>query len=245
MAGRGWAGLQKIRVPTLRIGQPIGVHKPLQRSADEKSQRKCVACMTGNPVYATARMVVREWRAADLAEFARMNADPQVMRYFPETLSREQSDAFAQRIAAHFAEHGFGLWVVEIVDVAAFAGFVGLTRPRFATRFTPCVEIGWRLARRYWRCGYATEAAQAVVRHGFTSLGLNEIVSFTVPENHASRRVMEKLGMHHNPAEDFDHPGLPTGHPLQRHVLYRLERSNWSAAGQMELSTCDPAVGSE
>jgi len=186
--------------------------------------------MTGNRIFSTERMVVREWRAADLAEFARMNADPQVMRYFPETLSREQSDAFAQRIAAHFAEHGFGLWVVEIVDVAAFAGFVGLTRPRFETRFTPCVEIGWRLVRRYWGCGYATEAAQAVVRHGFTSLGLNEIVSFTVPENHASRRVMEKLGMHRDPAEDFDHPGLPAGHPLQRHVLYRLARSNWSAA---------------
>jgi len=191
--------------------------------------------MLDNPVYSSDRMLVRPWRPADLDGFARMNSDPHVMRYFPETLSVEQSIAFAQRIAAHFAEHGFGLWVVELVDLAEFAGFVGLTRPRFDTPFTPCVEIGWRLAKAFWRRGYATEAAQAVVRQGFTRLDLQEIVSFTVPHNRASRRVMEKLGMHHNPAEDFDHPALPAGDPLQRHVLYRLSRSNWEAAGQKDV----------
>ena len=197
--------------------------------------------MTDNPVYSSDRMLVRPWQPADLDAFARMNADPRVMRYFPETLSAKQSTAFAQRIAAHFEEYGFGLWAVELVDLAPFAGFVGLNRPRFQSRFTPCVEIGWRLASAYWRRGYATEAAQAVVRHGFTRLDLREIVSFTVPHNRASRRVMEKLGMQHDPAEDFDHPALPAGHPLQRHVLYRLTRSNWDTAGQQDAD--DPADG--
>ena len=146
------------------------------------------------------------------------------MAYFPAPLSRHESDVLVTRIEAHFAEHGFGLWAVEIPHVVPFAGFIGLAIPRFTAHFTPCVEIGWRLAAAHWGQGYATEGARAVLRFGFETLGLNEIVSFTLPANHRSRRVMERIGMHHNLADDFDHPALPEGHPLRRHVLYRRAR---------------------
>lgn len=150
-----------------------------------------------------------------------MNADPEVMRHFPALLTRGQSDTCAERIEAHWATHGFGLWAVEIPGVAPFAGFVGLSVPRFEAAFTPCVEIGWRLDRAHWRQGYATEAAGAAMAFGFDELRLREIVSFTVPSNAASRRVMEKLGMTHHERDDFEHPSLPEGHSLRRHVLYR------------------------
>lgn len=127
------------------------------------------------------------------------------------------------RIRAHHAERGFGLWAVEVLGEAPFIGFVGLTAPRFTARFTPCVEIGWRLASAHWHKGYAIEGARAAVAFGFSEVGLDEIVSFTVPENQASRRVMEKLGMKRAEEEDFDHPSLPEGHRLRRHVLYRLK----------------------
>jgi RimJ/RimL family protein N-acetyltransferase len=147
------------------------------------------------------------------------------MEYFPCTLSREESDARATRIDAHFEEHGFGLWAVEVPGVTPFAGFVGLSIPSFEAHFTPCVEIGWRLAAEFWAHGYATEAARAALAFGFGTLGFAEIVSFTVPENSRSRRVMERIGMTHNPADDFDHPALLTPHPLRRHVLYRIRSS--------------------
>jgi RimJ/RimL family protein N-acetyltransferase len=155
-----------------------------------------------------------------------MNSDGRVMKYFPALLSREESDALVDRIESHFDEYGFGLWAVEIPAVAPFIGFVGLAVPRFQAHFTPCVEVGWRLASDYWNRGYATEAARAVLKFGFESAGLSEIVSFTVPANLASRRVMEKIGMGHNPADDFDHPSRPRGHPLRRHVLYRTNGGN-------------------
>lgn len=147
------------------------------------------------------------------------------MEYFPSTLSREESDAFVDKIEAFFDEHGYGLWAVEAPDVADFIGFVGLSIPSFTAHFTPAVEVGWRLDRPYWGRGYATEAARAALRYGFQTLGLDEIVSFTVPANLRSRRVMERIGMTHDPAHDFDHPRLPQGHALQRHVLYRLARN--------------------
>ena len=172
----------------------------------------------------TERLCLRRWLPSDRAPFAALNADPRVMEYFPAPLSPHESDALATRIEAHFAEHGFGLWAVEIPHVVPFAGFIGLAIPRFTAHFTPCVEIGWRLAAAHWGQGYATEGARAVLRFGFETLGLNEIVSFTVPANHRSRRVMERIGMHHNPADDFDHPALPEGHLLRRHVLYRCAR---------------------
>jgi RimJ/RimL family protein N-acetyltransferase len=173
----------------------------------------------------TPRLCLRRWRATDAAPFAAMNADPRVMEHFPTVLSRAQSDALLARITAHLEEHGFGLWAVEIPGVAPLVGFVGLSRPQFQAHFTPCVEIGWRLAAEHWGRGYASEAAAVALGFGFERLGLPEIVSFTVPGNLRSRRVMERLGMTHDPTDDFDHPILPEGHPLRRHVLYRRKRS--------------------
>jgi len=176
------------------------------------------------PELRTHRLYLRRWRASDREPFAALNADPRVMEYFPAALSREESDALAARIESHFEQYGFGLWAVEIVDIAPFAGFIGLSVPRFEAHFTPGVEIGWRLAAEYWGCGYATEGARAVLAFGFEQLRLAEIVSFTVPGNLRSLRVMERLGMTRNPADDFDHSALAEGHPLRRHVLYRLAR---------------------
>jgi len=169
----------------------------------------------------TERLLLRPWRDADLEPFAALNADPEVMEFLPDVLTREQSDAFARRIHAHFAEHGFGLWAVEVAGGAPFVGFVGLAVPRFEAHFTPCVEVGWRLAREHWGSGYATEAALGALAYGFGELGLHEIVSFTVPANVRSRRVMERIGMVRDPLDDFEHPVLPPGDPLRRHVLYR------------------------
>jgi RimJ/RimL family protein N-acetyltransferase len=161
----------------------------------------------------------------DREPFAVMNADARVNEFLPGPLSREQSDALADRIAAHFDEHGFGLWAVEIPGVAPFAGFVGLAVPRFEAHFTPCVEIGWRLSADCWGRGYATEGARAALAFAFEDLKLDEVVSMTVPDNLRSRRVMEKLGLSRDPADDFDHPLLPEGHRLRRHVLYRIGRA--------------------
>jgi RimJ/RimL family protein N-acetyltransferase len=172
----------------------------------------------------THRLCLRRWCAMDREPFAALNADPRVMEHFPAPLSHEESDTLAARIESHFEQHGFGLWAVEIVDVAPFAGFIGLSVPRFEAHFTPCIEIGWRLAKEFWGSGYATEGARAVLAFGFEQLRLPAIVSFTVLGNLRSRRVMERLGMTRNPADDFNHPALPEGHPLQRHVLYRLSR---------------------
>ena len=170
----------------------------------------------------TERLRLRRWLPADGAPFAVMNADQRVTRYLPAQLSREESDRFIARIEAHFDRHGFGLWAVEVPDVAPFAGFIGLSIPTFDAHFMPSVEIGWRLAAEHWGHGYATEGARAVLSFGFETIKLHEIVSFTVPANLRSRRVMERIGMTHNPADDFDYLTLPEGHPLRRQVLYRI-----------------------
>ena len=180
----------------------------------------------------TERLLLREWRDSDREPFAALNADPEVMRFMPKQLSREESDAMVQRIQNHFEQNGFGLWAVEVHHGESFIGFVGLSVPRFEAHFTPCVEVGWRLNRAAWGHGYATEAAQRAIRFGFDELNLGEIVSFTVPDNVRSRRVMERLGMSHDPAENFDHPLLPEGDPLRRHVLYRLARPLLSHCAQ-------------
>jgi ribosomal-protein-alanine N-acetyltransferase len=177
----------------------------------------------------TARLRLRAWRASDREPFARMNADPRVMEHFPAPLAAAESDALLERIRAHFAARGFGLWAVEVPGGPDFIGFVGLSVPDFEAAFTPCVEVGWRLAAEHWGRGYATEAARAALAFGFGSLGLPEVVSFTVAANERSRRVMERLGMRRDPAEDFDHPSLPAGHPLCRHVLYRIARAAWTS----------------
>ena len=169
----------------------------------------------------TERLLLREWRVEDREPFAAMNADPRVMEFFPSTLTPEQTDDMLRRMAAHFARHGFGWWAAELKETGAFLGFIGLGVPSFEAHFTPCVEIGWRLAAEYWGRGLATEGARAAMRYGFEELALREIVSFTSVANVRSRRVMEKLGMTRNPADDFDHPLIPEGHPLRRHVVYR------------------------
>ncbi|HEX2463947.1 MAG TPA: GNAT family N-acetyltransferase [Thermoanaerobaculia bacterium] len=197
------------------------------------------------PVLETARLVLRGWRESDLAPFAALNDDPAVMEYFPGRLTRAESDALVARATEHFARHGFGWWAVEVRDTADFLGFVGLLVPSFEAHFTPCVEIGWRLAREHWGRGYAPEAARAALRFGFERLALDQIVSFTVPANLKSRRVMEKIGMHREPADDFDRLSLPEGHPLRRHVLYRLNRADWerAAGGRAVLGANDKTSG--
>ena len=144
------------------------------------------------------------------------------MEFFPSRLSRTESDELAARIKESFKRRGFGVWAVEVVGGAEFIGFVGLNVPEFQARFMPCVEIAWRLAFKHWGHGYATEAARAAMQFGFRELSLPEIVSFTAVVNLRSRRVMERLGMIRSVEEDFDHPELPVGHQLRRHVLYRL-----------------------
>ena len=181
----------------------------------------------------TERLVLRRWRADDRAGFARINADPRVMEYFPSVLTREESDALVDRIEEHWHTHGFGLYAVDLKvgardgrpsDERQFIGFIGLARPSFEIDFAPCVEIGWRLDTSAWGRGLATEGARAVAEYSIGPLGHDEIVSFTSVANARSRRVMEKIGMTHDSRDDFDHPKLPEGHPLRRHVLYRLRR---------------------
>lgn len=172
----------------------------------------------------TERLLLRAWRDSDRAPFAALNADPTVMEHFPKALTRDESDELADKIDASLNHDGHGLWAVEVLGGAPFIGFVGILSPHFEAHFTPCVEVGWRLAAEHWGKGYATEAAREAVRVGFDELQLAEIVSMTVPANRASRRVMEKLGMTHRAEDDFDHPRVPEGHPLRRHVLYRLRR---------------------
>jgi ribosomal-protein-alanine N-acetyltransferase len=176
------------------------------------------------PELRTERLLLRSWRASDRGPFAELNADAAVMEHFPAPLSREQSDAMADRIEAHMTEHGWGLWAVEVVGGPEFVGFVGLARATFEAHFTPAVEVGWRLARHAWGRGYAPEAGAAVLAFAFAELALDEVVSFTSVGNVNSRRVMEKLGLTHDPADDFDHPNLPADSPLRRHVLYRIHR---------------------
>ena len=181
------------------------------------------------PELRTDRLLLRGWKEEDRAPFAALNADAAVMEHFPATLSRAQSDAFVELSEDRWRSGGPSLWAVEVPGVAPFIGYVGLLAPSFEAEFTPCVEVGWRLAAEHWGRGYATEGAAAALTFGFEELGLDEIVSFTVVANTRSRRVMAKLGLHHDPADDFDHPKLPAGHPMQRHVLYRITPAEWSA----------------
>ena len=165
---------------------------------------------------------MRHWTREDREPFAALNADPEVMRFYPSVLSRRESDAAADRMERGFADRGFGLYAAELRETGCFIGYIGLSVPGFEAHFTPCVELGWRLAAAHWNRGLATEGARAVVRHAFQDLGLPSLVAFTAAANTPSRRVMEKLGMGYDAAGAFDHPHLPAGHSLRRHVLYRL-----------------------
>jgi RimJ/RimL family protein N-acetyltransferase len=175
----------------------------------------------------TPRLHLRCIQERHFAAFAAMNADPAVMEFFPAPFDYEQSVAMRRRMERHMEEHGHGFWVAESRENREFLGIAGLLVPRFEAHFTPCVEIGWRFARKHWGKGLASEAARSLVDFGFTRLRLDEIVAMTVPDNRRSRRVMERLGMTYSPADDFDLPDLPEGHPLRRHVLYRLARRAW------------------
>jgi RimJ/RimL family protein N-acetyltransferase len=183
------------------------------------------------PTLRTERLVLRPWRDDDHGAYAALNADPVVMEHFPSVLSAEQSVAHATSVAVRLQRQGWGLWAVEVPGRADFIGFIGLSEPHFEAHFTPAVEIGWRLARAHWGRGYAPEGAAACLRFAFDELGLDEVVSFTSTTNLASQRVMQKLGMVRDPADDFDHPSLPEGHQLRRHVLYRLSAVRWRTQG--------------
>ena len=172
----------------------------------------------------TERLLLRDWRASDRVPFAALNADAEVMRYFPSTLTREQSDAMIDRLESGLDRVGFGLWAVELLETGGFIGFVGLARPTFDPRLAEHTEIGWRLARQAWGYGYATEAAREALRYAFdpACANLAEVISFTAAINLRSRAVMERIGMTHDESDDFEHPALPHGHSLRHHVLYRL-----------------------
>jgi RimJ/RimL family protein N-acetyltransferase len=178
--------------------------------------------MTAFMTLSGERVRLRRWRDEDREAFASMNADGRVMEFFRGCLSRVESDAMVDHINGHFAKHDFGLWAIEVPGVAPFIGFAGLAWARLRAHFTPCVEVGWRLAFEHWGQGYATEASRLALRYGFGTLALAEIVSFTSATNQRSRAVMERLGMRRDPADDFDYPSFPEDHPLRRHVLYRL-----------------------
>ena len=195
---------------------------------DAAGLRVCSHIMAPMTLF-TQRLCLRRWRTKDIAPFADMNADPLTMRFMPGVLSRAETEALVQRFEAHHDAHGFGVWAIEAPGVAPLVGYTGLQRVSFEAPFAPAVEVGWRLAPAFWGRGYATEAAREALRFGFEDLNLDQIVSFTVEANKPSWSVMERLGMVRNPAEDFDHPRLPAGHPLRRHILYRLEREQWQA----------------
>lgn len=173
----------------------------------------------------TPRLLLRQWREEDREPFAAMAAEAEVMRYLPPLTDRAASDAWIDRMRMRFDEHGFAYWAVELPGEAALIGAIGLSLVTFPAPFTPAVEIGWRLARAYWGRGYAFEAARAVLDDGFGRLGFREIVAFTVSANTRSWGLMQRLGMQHDPADDFDFPAFPEAHPLRRHVLYRLRRT--------------------
>jgi ribosomal-protein-alanine N-acetyltransferase len=175
----------------------------------------------------TDRLLLRRWTEADREPFAALNADPEVMEHFPAPLTRPESDAMIERVEARFAESGFGWWALEVAATGEFIGFTGLSVPRFQAHFTPAVEIGWRLARSAWGRGYATEAALRALGHAFEEARLDEVVSFTSAPNVRSQAVMRRIGMTRDPSDDFDHPLVPEGHRLRRHVLYRLTAARW------------------
>lgn len=177
--------------------------------------------------FETPRLLMRRFELKDVAPFAALNVDPVVMEHFESVQTLDETNRFIERIESHFDDLGFGLWALELKDSGEFIGFTGLMTPTFEAHFTPAVEIGWRLARKHWRKGYASEAAREALRIGYENHALDEIVSMTATTNIPSQAVMRSIGMHHDPADDFDHPRLPAGHPLERHILYRLSRRDW------------------
>lgn len=184
--------------------------------------------MAANLPVKTDRLILRPWRPEDLPAIAAINGDPLAMRHMPGTMTREESDAFIERQHERQSNDGFCMWAIEAPGVAPLVGVLGLARTNFEAHFTPCVEVGWRLAPAFWGKGYATEGARAALEFGFEHMSLDEIVSITVLANEPSWRVMQRIGMTRDLAGDFDHPRLPEDHHLRRHILYRLKRSDWA-----------------
>jgi RimJ/RimL family protein N-acetyltransferase len=173
----------------------------------------------------TPRLILRRWQSSDVEPFASLNADPRVMEFFPATLSRAETEVMIRTIEERFGREGFGLWAAELKETKAFIGFIGLNVPAYPLPFSPCVEIGWRLAFDCWGKGYAQEGARAALAFGFETVGIKEVVSFTTINNVRSRRVMESIGMNYDAQGDFDHPKVAADNPLRRHVLYRKVKS--------------------
>ena len=180
--------------------------------------------------FRTQRLLLRRWRESDREPFAAMNADPRVMEFFPATQSRPASDASIDSWQKELVDRGWSNWAVELPASGQFIGFIGLSVPQRLLPFSPCVEIGWRLAAEHWGQGFATEGARAALQVGFEWLGLQEIVSFTSVLNVRSQAVMQRIGMS-NAHRDFEHPGVPEGHPLRLHCLYRMTRRQWGGDG--------------
>lgn len=183
---------------------------------------------TGLPIE-TERLILRPWRESDFAPFAALNADPAVMEYFPSTLGREESDALALRMKERIETEGLGCFAVEVKDGPDFIGMVGPNVPSYGAQLPcgPCTEVGWRLSRAAWGKGYASEAAAASLDFAFDVLGREEVVAFTAVQNERSQSVMRRIGMTRDECCDFDHPMLPAGHRLLRHVLYRISQATW------------------
>ncbi len=182
-------------------------------------------------VLETKRLRIRNWLETDRPLFAEINADPKVMEFFPRQRSREESDALMDEVRQRIRETGLGFFAIALKDTDEPIGFLGLARTDLEP-FLPdgTVEIGWRLAVRFWRQGYVTEAAEAMLRHGFEKHGLAEIVSFAVENNARSTAVMQRLGMRHDPTRDFEHPRVPdTARHLKHHVVYVISREEWLA----------------
>jgi RimJ/RimL family protein N-acetyltransferase len=177
----------------------------------------------------TKRTLLRQWKDSDLPDWVAMNADADVRRYFPTRLSEEEALGEVGRMRAAIAQRGWGMWALEIPGQLQVAGTVGLHVTTIDAHFVPCVELGWRLKREAWGQGYATEAAQAAAEFAFRDLGLDEIVAFTTVTNAPSQRVMQRLGMHRDPSDDFDHPRIEAGHPMRPHLLFRLAREEISS----------------
>jgi len=189
----------------------------------------------------TPRLILRTWEDSDIEPFSRMNQDPEVMKYFPSLLTPEESASRVDWQRRHFEEHGFCFFAVELKSTGEFIGWTGLSNLTFDAPFAPAIEIGWRIAKVHWNQGYATEAAKYVLNHAFNDLNLEEVVACTVVQNLASCRVMEKIGMTHDSKDDFEHPRLPEGHPLRRHVLYRIPADQVTTKDSIEIETYDPA----
>jgi len=174
----------------------------------------------------TKRLTLRQWKAEDYPLFAKINADPETMKFYQRNLAENESIEMANKLRDLISQRGWGLWAVEKLDSNEFIGFVGLHEPVYDLPMTPCVEIGWRLDRQYWGNGYATEAAKAALRYAFEVIGLSEVYSFASTGNTKSYAVMQRLNMF-DTESNFEHPMFPEGHELSEHVLYKITKEQW------------------